>query len=288
MVINTEFYENHFARQEERNGNIRANTKHTSKPRTKRRPSTKNLPIGFVLNAARGRYQVLIKNNQIDQNIICSRASEIRNLDIVPGDLVKISIKTQAGTEILGQIKEILPRKTVLKRTTDDKNTFEKIIAANCQQAFILIATKNPDPQPDFVNRVLKACEFSKIKPYIIITKTDLNENFIKPIDLNKIKIIKSTEIEEIKQILQNKITVFIGLSGVGKSTLINKMLDFGVITGEKRETNEVSINGDGRHTSTSSQAFQVKNMENSWVIDTPGIRSFGLGYIEDRENKAF
>lgn len=295
---NFEYLEDYFAdiRQSRRT------SKKTSKPRTKIRPNTDSLPVATVIKNSRGRYEAILDTGE---TILCVRARELRDFDIVPGDRVKVVVndyaKVHSSSQSLCRIQKVENRSTVLKRTADDKKSNQKTVAANVDQCLIISSCKNPDFNYDFINRCVKASLYSNIIPIFCITKSDLLNDMI-PINKNNNELLSSyvldtfakelsnvsqlsydeiisqsvisTDTNKIQKLLNNKSTVFVGLSGVGKSTLINRL-----IPSANRAVGENSKNGDGRHTSSSSCAYKYLN---GLIIDTPGIRSFGLGYLNN------
>ncbi|GHT82416.1 hypothetical protein FACS1894125_4880 [Actinomycetota bacterium] len=240
-----------------------------------------NQSKGVVLQTHRGRNVVLVDGVER----FCAKSKKIGKASIVPGDQVLVTVY-----EGLSRIEKLLDRKTVLRRTQDDTKTIEKIIAANCTNLALVVSTTSPEPQPNFVARVLKLAEYEGVEPLIIWTKTDLSsvpelggidpatsagkEDSIFPAFIAGpvLQFDTHTQLDDLSNFLGDKSTAFLGLSGVGKSTLINKLLP-----NANRKTGDTSANGDGKHTSTSSQAFEYRG---GLIIDTPGVRSFGLGHI--------
>jgi ribosome biogenesis GTPase len=280
---------------------MRATSKHNSRPRSKIRPPNQGAIQGMVINSARGRYRVVVALGDKTTELLVARARKLTTTDIVPGDVVEIdaaALKSSAsshtladsfsGGELCGRIVNIIPQKNKLVRTADDAKTAVKVIAANLDYCAICVATTSPAPHPEFIRRVVIACESEGITPLLVITKSDLRafDSSILP------DIAKEIEVFDIQKNFNallsrlraeggtttgvpgmRKITAFVGISGVGKSTLLNR-----IIPTAERRTCEVSQNGDGKHTSTSSEAFEFA--PDSWIIDTPGIRSFGLGHL--------
>jgi ribosome biogenesis GTPase len=199
------------------------------------------------------------------------KAKKFLGQQIVPGDRVKVF----PGAD-LGRIEGVEERRSVIRRTADDTDPREKIIAANCTHLACIFSTTTPKPQPDFIRRVLKSAEFEGVEPLLIVTKTDL-EPFgasVLPPEAEGVQMFDANEeFDRLINYLQGKITAFVGLSGVGKSTLINH-----IFPEAEQRVGDVSANGDGRHTSTSSHAFRLS--PSALVIDTPGVRSFGLGHL--------
>ena len=173
-------------------------------------------------------------------------------------------------------IEKILPRKNELKRP--------KI--SNIDQIVFIISTKHPKPDLLMLDKQLAYVENLKIEPIIVINKMDLEENYKEIKDLySKIGykvIITSAKqkmgIEDLQKELQNKISVFSGNSGVGKSSIINVL--FGI---EKTQEGEVSKkNKKGKNTTTDTKLYQLS--ENTYIADTPGFASFEITEIESSQ----
>ena len=185
----------------------------------------------------------------------------------------------------LARVVTVLPRKNSLTRTIDDHVNDERVIVANVDQMGIVVAAANPEPREGFIDRALVVAFDQGIKPIIIMTKQDLADgteflNPYKELDITIFKIDKSSDLTELVNQLQEQVTVLLGHSGVGKSTLVNKLLG-----DERRATGDVNdVTGRGRHTSSSAIALQLPSKGkklSSWIIDTPGVRSFGIAHVE-------
>lgn len=251
-----------------------------NKPRTKIRPEHSDAVTGRVLTVDRGRYTVLIDEDGPDEReTTASRASELRKKAIVTGDRVDVVGDTTGDEGSLARIVRIQPRTTVLRRSADDSDEVERIIVANADQMLIVVAAADPEPRPRLVDRYLVAAFDAGIFPILCITKTDLQDPaaFLANFAALDITVVTSGHgampTEEIKRLLTGHTTVAVGHSGVGKSTLVNAL-----VPDAHRAIGRVNtVTGRGRHTSSSTVSYRVAG---GWIVDTPGVRSFGLGHV--------
>ena len=259
-----------------------------ARPRTKDRPDYSDAQTAKIIEVDRGRVKALIESN-LDRNIktevTAMKARELGKKSVVVGDLVSV-VGDLSGTEgSLARVVTVLPRKNSLTRTIDDHVNDERVIVANVDQMGIVVAAANPEPREGFIDRALVVAFDQGIKPIIIMTKQDLADgtDFLNPykeLDITIFKIDKSSDLTALINQLQEQVTVLLGHSGVGKSTLVNKLLG-----DERRATGDVNdVTGRGRHTSSSAIALQLPSKGkklSSWIIDTPGVRSFGIAHVE-------
>lgn len=262
---------------------VRPNPK-ANRPRTKRRPPHADAQIARVLGVDRGRYTVLVGEDTPDERqVIAARARELHRTAIVTGDRVRVVGDTSGNEGTLGRIVGIEPRTSLLRRSADDTDQVERVIVANADQMLIVIAAADPEPRPRLVDRYLVAALDAGIRPLMVITKTDLSDPsaFLSHFTGLDLEVFTSARddmpVDRIGAALVGHTTVFVGHSGVGKSTLVNAL-----VTGADRATGYVNeVTGRGRHTSSSTVSLRYEAPEGTgWVVDTPGVRSFGLGHV--------
>ena len=261
---------------------IRPNPK-GNKPRTKIRPEHKSAALGMVLGVDLGRYRILLngENRMVDATL----AKELRKQGPVVGDHVALAGDTSETVGALARIVRIEPRSSLLRRSADDTDQVERVIVANAQQMVIVVAIANPEPRTRLIDRYVAAAFDAGLAPVLCITKTDLAnpDEFLAhfagldiPVILNR---SDAPSLHALHNVLDNKTSVVVGHSGVGKSTLVNAL----VPTAARATGGVNAVTGRGRHTSTSVRAIALDGEYGAtgWIIDTPGVRSFGLGHVK-------
>ncbi|AVL96733.1 MULTISPECIES: ribosome small subunit-dependent GTPase A [Microbacterium] len=256
-----------------------------NRPRTKRRPAHEDAQIGRVLGVDRGRYSVLLDEDTAqERTITAARARELRRTPIVTGDRARVVGDTSGDEGTLGRIVGIVERTSLLRRSADDTDEVERVIVANADQMLVVVAAADPEPRARLVDRYLVAALDAGIRPLLVVTKTDLADPapFLAHFEGLDLRVFTSAQdempVDEIGAALIGHSTVFVGHSGVGKSTLVNALVPTaGRATGHVNQ-----VTGRGRHTSSSTVSLRYESADGSgWVIDTPGVRSFGLGHVD-------
>ncbi|MDO5077261.1 ribosome small subunit-dependent GTPase A [Corynebacterium sp.] len=248
-----------------------------SRPRTKDRPAHHEAEVGMVVTKDRGRWGVILDG--ATEPIVCMRARELGRTAIVVGDRVAVVGDTSGRPGSLARIVRLEERTSVLRRTADDIDPYERIIVGNAQQLLIVSAIADPEPRSGFVERALIAAFTGGVRPIICLTKSDLGDPAefaaeFRELDVPVVVCGITDPISRVEEFVDGHITALIGHSGVGKSTLVNRL-----VPDADRATGEVSGVGKGRHTSSQSVALRLPH--GGWIIDTPGIRSFGLAHVE-------
>ena len=249
-----------------------------SRPRTKTRPDHADAEAAMVVTVDRGRWGCVLDGDP-HRRVTAMRARELGRTPIVVGDEVEVVGDLSGRPDTLTRIVRRADRRTVLRRTADDTDPTERVVVANADQMMVVVALADPPPRTGLVDRALIAAYTGGLRPILCLTKTDLAaaapfaEQFA-DLDLTVVAAGRDQPLEQVQDLLTGHITVLLGHSGVGKSTLVNRL-----VPQAQRAIGTVSGVGKGRHTSTQSVALPLPG--GGWVIDTPGIRSFGLAHIE-------
>ena len=212
---------------------------------------------GQIIKVISNDYTVKLDNNE---KIVCKPRGVFRNRNITPlaGDFVKVNYENKI-------IEDILPRKNELKRPP----------VSNIDIAIVVVSTVNPDFGINLLDKMINIIEFNNIEPVIVITKSDLSltdkiKEYISYFKEIGYKVFFNTELDNIKGYIKNKTVILTGQTGVGKSSLLNK-LDSSL----NLKTDEISkALGRGKHTTRAVEFYEIGS---SYLADTPGFSSLNF-----------
>jgi ribosome biogenesis GTPase len=234
----------------------------------------------MVVAVDRGRFTVQLDADHGAREVYAVKARELGRKGLTIGDAVALVGDLAGGPDALARIVRRHPRRTVLRRTADDTDPVERVIVANADQLAIVVSVADPPPQPRLIDRALVAAYDGGLTPLLVLTKRDLADPApllasYRPLGVTSVAVQRDGDLEELRGHLHDKVTALLGTSGVGKSTLVNAL-----VPAAERSTGRVNlVTGRGRHTSTSAVALHLP--DGGWVVDTPGIRSFGLAHVD-------
>jgi ribosome biogenesis GTPase / thiamine phosphate phosphatase len=254
-------------------------TRHGSRARTRTRPAHEDAVPGLVIAVDRGRMTVRVEGpGGTPVDVTAMRARELGRHGVVVGDRVRVVGDTSGRTDTLARIVVIEDRVTSLRRTADDTDPTERIVVANADLLVVVTSVVDPDPALGFLDRCLVAAYAGGLAPLLCLTKTDLASpqpllDRYAGLEVEAVPMSREASLDELLERLTGRMSVLVGQSGVGKSTLVNRL-----VPDAFRATGDVSKIGKGRHTSSSAVLLDLPG--GGTVIDTPGIRSLGLAHV--------
>lgn len=252
---------------------------------------------GIVIKSTGSWYTVKTEEGDLIESRIKGnlRLKGIRSTNpIAVGDYVELTESKEDSNDegqTVGFISKIIPRTNYIIRKSPNLSKESHIIAANIDQAFLIVTIQFPVTTTTFIDRFLVSAEAYRIPCHLIFNKTDLyNEEQTEVMNswieiyenigyrCLKLSAKNNTGFEELKSMMANKTNVFSGHSGVGKSTIINILHPAG-----KLKTGEISeAHSSGKHTTTNSEMYEFEF--GGYIIDTPGIKGFGVLEMEKEE----
>jgi ribosome biogenesis GTPase len=260
----------------------------------------------FVTTVDRGRYGCVIAGGP---DVIAMKARELGRGSVAVGDRVALAGDISGAAGTLARIVRVEPRTSALRRSADDTDPVERIIVANADQLVIVCALASPEPRLRFIDRCLVAAYDAGLEPLLVLSKSDLAQSrsvraVYTPVGVRMLttrKPLPAQTLSRLRGLLDGRISVLVGQSGVGKSTLVNVLVPEAVravgsvnpVTGRGRHTSSSAVavplpprrHGRGRGAAAAAagggpSADDVLSGEAGWLIDTPGLRGFGLGHV--------
>jgi ribosome biogenesis GTPase len=248
---------------------------------------------GVVYKKTKDTYEVLsagaavvcVLGGRLRNDLFADHPQAIAYVDpIAIGDEVEY-MRLEDGTH---RIVDRLPRRSKLSRPEAEKHVFEQVIVANVDQAVPVFAAASPPPKWNLLDRYLVTAEINNLPSVIVINKIDLVQDdpqLMAEVETYRrigypvllVSAVTGEGLAEVRQALQGRLSVLLGKSGVGKSSLLNALQP-----GLRLRVNAMGAIGKGRHTTTASEMFPLDF--GGALVDTPGVREFGLWNVETED----
>jgi len=203
---------------------------------------------------------------------------------VAVGDRVTLHIGSDDSPAYITAVE---PRKNYIIRRSSNLSKEAHILAANLDQAFLIVSLSHPATSTTFIDRFLATAEAYSIKTILVINKIDLlesedeGEELLEAVsylyrsigyEVVHVSARDGRGVENLRKLMEGKISLLAGNSGVGKSTIVNRL-----IPGMRQRTAEISsVHDTGMHTTTFSEMFRLPGDKGGWIIDTPGVKGFG------------
>jgi ribosome biogenesis GTPase / thiamine phosphate phosphatase len=246
------------------------------RPRRTAPQEAESLPVGRVTGLHKGWVDVLVDGEEAQ----AVYGGAMRGEQVVVGDRVRV--RPPRRSTDTPRIVDRLERETVLTRTADDvMPDEERIVVANVDLAVVVVEPEDDDTGARFVDRVLVAAEAGGLEAAVCLNKIDLRRDVdvlgryeALGYPVVKVSALTGEGFDGLLELLTGRWSVLAGHSGVGKTSLFNR-----IVPGADRQVGELGRFG-GRHTTVSPRAMPVPDAEDAWVVDTPGLRSFGIAHV--------
>ncbi len=203
-----------------------------SRPRTHTRPKHEDAAEGLVLTVDRGRLTCLVE----ERTVTAMKARELGRKAVVVGDRVAVVGDLSGEKDTLARVVRVAERSSVLRRTADDNDPYERVVVANADQLAVVTALADPEPRPRLIDRCLVAAFDAGLEPLLVLTKSDLApagpllETYaplgVRHVVTSRADLAEGPGAEEVRELLRGRTTVCVGHSGVGKTTLVNALVE--------------------------------------------------------------